>query len=150
MSNTHRASTKDVLLKGFIPHGSMDLQVSGQLNVIEARGPFNIELVTAGDMAQEQVDAALQAKGRWATMLVFRDNAMASLEVLAEVEAIVKRRVAKGLCPAGVALVLGPEVEGAALMGPYYRKAYTNAGILTQVFATPEDGQAWLQALLTA
>lgn len=148
MSNPDRASTKDVPLKGFTPHGSMELQVSGQLNVIEARGPFNIELVRAGDLAQEQVDAQLQAKGRWATMLVFRDNAMASFEVLAEVEAIVKRRVAKGLCPAGVALVLGPEVEGAALMGPYYRKAYTNAGILTQLFATPEAGQAWLHGLL--
>lgn len=148
MSNKSRASTKEIPVKGFNPHGSMELEVSGQLNVMEAIGPFNVQLVLAGDVAQQKLDAELQQKGRWATMLIFRESALASFEVLTEIEGIVRRRMSQGLCPVGVALVLGNDVEGATLMRPLYLKAYVNAGVLTRVFDNVEDGKAWLQSLL--
>ena len=57
-----KVSTKDIRTKGFAPHGSMELAVLDRLNVIEAKGPFNLELVKAGDVVQEKLDADLQAK----------------------------------------------------------------------------------------
>ena len=65
----------------------MDVQVSGRLNILEARGPFNKELVIAGDAVQEALDAVLNAQGRWGTVLVFKENALASPEAVAEMRA---------------------------------------------------------------
>jgi hypothetical protein len=148
MSKSTRVSTKDINSRGFAPHGAMDLVVSDRLNVIEAEGPFNVELVTAGDTAQEKVDAELQAKGKWATMLIFRKSAMASFEVLTEIENILKRRIANGIHPVGVAIVMNSGVEGASIMRPYYVKAYTNAGLLARGFEEEKAAQEWLTTLI--
>jgi len=144
MAKSKRVSTKDIPSRNFAPHGAMELVVHDRLNMIEAEGPFNLQLVTAGDAAQEKLDAELQSKGRWGTLLIFRKSALASFEVIAEIESILKRRKAKGICPQAVAIVLGPEVEGASLMAPHYLKAYTNAGILTQVFDREDAATQWL------
>jgi hypothetical protein len=139
-----KVSTRDISTKGFAPHGAMELVVLDRLNVIEAIGPFNLELVKAGDVAQEKLDAELQAKGRWATLLIFRQSALVSFEALAEIENILKRRKQKGICPAAVALVLGPEVEAAMMMSAHYLKAYTNAGIHAKLFEDRALAQEWL------
>ncbi len=148
MTGPKRISTREINAKGFAPHGSMVLAVADRLNVIEATGPFNIQLVTAGDQVQEKLDAELQAKGQWATLLVFRQSAMASFEVFAEIENILKRRLTKGIQPLAVAIVLHPSVEGATLMAPFYLKAYTNAGLNTRVFEDEPTAREWLLQLL--
>jgi hypothetical protein len=150
MSSRKYVSTHEIETTGFAPHGTMGLVVIERLNVIEAQGPFNIELVKAGDWAQEKVDAELQAQGRWGTLLIFRQSALTSLDALDEIENILKRRKARGICPAGVAIVLGPEVEGTQLMSAFYLKAYTNAGVLAQVFEDRETAQAWLLAQINS
>jgi hypothetical protein len=126
----------------------MHVQVSGRLNILEARGPFNKELVIAGDAAQEGLDAVLNAQGRWGTVLVFKGSALASPDAVAEIASIVKKRVEKGIRPVAVALVVGPEVEGGALMQSHYLAAYTKAGIPGQVFDDVEKAKLWvLQAI---
>jgi hypothetical protein len=148
MTGPKRISTREINAKGFAPHGSMELAVADRLNMIEATGPFNIQLVTAGDQAQEKLDAELQEKGRWATLLVFRESAMASFEVFTEIENILKRRLAKGIRSEAVAIVLHPGVEGATLMAPFYLKAYTNAGLNARVFEDEQIARDWLLQLL--
>jgi hypothetical protein len=128
----------------------MELLISNGLNVIEAEGPFNLELVIAGDAAQEKIDAELQAKGRWGTILIFRKSALASFEAVAQIEEILKRRKARGIVPVAVAIVVGSEVEGGALMSPYYLKAYTNAGIAAQLFETREMAEPWLLKMISS
>jgi hypothetical protein len=150
MDKSNTASTKDIHTTGFAPHGTMQLVIQDRLNVIEAEGPFNLELVIAGDAAQELLDTQLQAKGHWGTILIFRKNALASFEVLAEIESILKRRKEKGIFPAGVAIVMSPEVEGASLMSAFYLRAYTNAGILTRVFENQNAAQDWLLPIVLA
>ena len=150
MKKPTSASTRDIQTIGFAPHGTMQLVIQDRLNVIEAEGPFNLELVRAGDAAQEQLDAQLQAKGRWGTILIFKTSALASFEVLEEIETILKRRNDKGICPTGVAIVLSPDVEGASLMSAFYLKAYTNAGIVTRVFDSREAAQDWLLPIVLA
>ena len=139
-----KVSTKDIRTKGFAPHGSMELAVLDRLNVIEAKGPFNLELVKAGDVVQEKLDADLQAKGRWGTLLIFTESVLISFEALAEVEHILKLRIAKGICPQAVALVMGPDVEGALMLSSRYLKAYTNAGINARLFEQRAAAQDWL------
>jgi hypothetical protein len=148
MSKSTRVSTIDISTKGFAPHGTMNLVVSDRINVIEAKGPFNVELVTVGDVAQEKVDAELQSKGKWATMLIFLENAMASLEVLVEIENILKRRNAKGIHPVGVAIVMKSDVEGASIMASHYLTAYSNAGLLARHFQEEQAAMDWLSTLI--
>lgn len=65
-----KRATTDGIHKGlFKPHGRMQLEQSGQLNILEAHGPFNLELVIAADKAQEDLYATLVGKGRWGTVL---------------------------------------------------------------------------------
>ena len=148
MPKLRRASTKDLKTGTFRPHGSMELHVSDQMNVIEARGPFNRELVIAGDTAQERVDSALQNEKRWGTVLVFKESALAPPDALDEISRILKKRIARGIRPVGVAFVFGNDVEGARLMQPLYLKAYASAGILGKAFDNLKDAQDWLRSVI--
>jgi hypothetical protein len=122
----------------------MDLKVCGPLNILEARGPFNKELVIAGDAAQEALDAVLNAQGRWGTVLVFKGSALASPEAVVEIANIVKRRVDKGIRPVAIGLVVTPDVEGGALMQSHYLAAYAKAGIPGKVFDDVENAKLWV------
>ena len=148
MPQSTHLSTDDVPAGTFKPHGTMDVQVSGRLNILEARGPFNKELVIAGDAVQEALDAVLNAQGRWGTVLVFKENALASPEAVAEIASIVKRRVDKGIRPVAIGLVVTPDVEGGAIMRSHYLAAYAKAGIPGKVFDDVEKAKLWvLQAI---
>jgi len=126
----------------------MDIQVAGRLNVLEAKGPFNLELVVAGDVAQERLDAVLNARGRWGTVLVLKENALASPEAIAEIANILQRRVQRGIRPVAFALVVGPEVEGGALMQSHYLAAYASAGIPGRAFTALEPAKLWVTQVI--
>lgn len=126
----------------------MDIQVAGRLNVLEAKGPFNLELVLAGDVAQEQLDTVLNARGRWGTVLVLKGSALASPEAISEIARIVQRRVELGIRPVAFALVVGPEVEGGALMQSHYLSAYASAGIPGRAFADLEQAKLWVLQII--
>lgn len=59
MPKTPRSSTHGLTVGKFPPHGSMDIQFVDRLNVLEAHGPFNLELVRAVNIAQEKIDHLL-------------------------------------------------------------------------------------------
>jgi hypothetical protein len=144
MQKPKRTSAGQYARGAFKPHGSMQLEQSGFLNVLEATGPFNKELVVAADAAQENLYESLAQKGRWGTVLIFRESALVSLEALAEISAILKRRKTQGYAPVAVALVFGPEVEGGALIQSHYLKAYQGAGIDGRIFSNEADAKAWM------
>lgn len=148
MPTSERLSAKDFTSGPFAPHGAMDIQVAGRLNVLEAKGPFNLELVLAGDVAQEQLDTVLNARGRWGTVLVLKGSALASPEAISEIARIVQRRVELGIRPVAFALVVGPEVEGGALMQSHYLSAYASAGIPGRAFADLEQAKLWVLQII--
>lgn len=148
MPKSKRLSAKDFTSGPFAPHGAMDVQIAGRLNILEAKGPFNLELIVAGDVAQEQLDAVLNARGRWGTVLVLKENALASPEAIAEIARIVQRRANKGIRPVAFALVVGPEVEGGALMQPHYLAAYASAGIPGRAFTDLESAKLWVTQII--
>ena len=52
MKQSKRSTTAEIKGGGFKSHGRMELEASGRLNILEATGPFNLELVVAADAAQ--------------------------------------------------------------------------------------------------
>lgn len=150
MATSRRTPTAVFRKQLFKPHGQMDFRKSGQLNVLVATGPFNLELVIAADTAQDPQYEALAEKGRWGTVLVFRESAMAPLDAIAEITRILCRRREQGYVPVAVALVFGPGVEGANLMKMHYLNAYKNAGIEGRIFERQDLAEQWLSSILSA
>lgn len=148
MSKSKRTSTDDFSQGTFKPHGRMELELSGQLNILQAKGPFNKELVTAADAAQEGLYEALLQKKRWGTVLIFRESALISLDAVAEITRILKVRVAQGYVPVAVAIVLTAQVEGGKYMKAYYLKAYQEAGINVRAFEDEELAKDWVAGVI--
>lgn len=128
----------------FKPHGTMQLNRSGPLNILEAVGPFNLELVIAADRAQGQLYAALVEYERWGTILIFKKNALTSLEAIAEITSILVKRKKQGYVPVAVALVFSADVEGANLMKSHYLNAYLRAGIQGRIFDNEYKAMEWI------
>ena len=150
MKQSKRSSTAGIKGAGFKSHGRMELEQSGRLNILEATGPFNVELVVAADAAQDQLYKSLQSEGSWGTVLVFRESALISLDALAEITNCLKRRRGQGYAPVAVALVFGSNVEGGALMSAHYLKSYENAGVRGRIFQDEEDAKEWLFEILSS
>jgi hypothetical protein len=128
----------------------MQLEQSDRLNILEATGPFNLELVIAADMAQKELYASLISMGRWGTVLIFRESAMTSLDAVAKISTTLLKRKSQGYVPVAVALVFGPEVEGANLMKAHYLNAYMQAGIECRIFDNEELAKKWVVSVIGA
>lgn len=146
MSTSKPAAPKPL----FRPHGTIHLKQSGQLNVVVATGPFNLELVIDADKDQDAQYEALAQNGKWGTILIFRESAMASLDAIAEITKILRNRKAQGYVPVAVGLVFGPDVEGRNLMKMHYLNAYKEAGIEGQIFEREDLAAKWVSSLLSA
>ena len=146
MPRRPRHNTEQVEGGAFRAHGFMEVSVDAQLNIMEARGPFNKELVLAGDQAQEQIDPHLPRAQRWGSILVFKGSALATPDAIAAIADIVARRCAQGIRPVAIALVMAADVEGASLMAPHYLQAYARSGIPGAVFADVQAATDWVRA----
>lgn len=148
MPRRPRHNTDQVEGGAFRAHGFMEVSVSERLNIMEAHGPFNKELVLAADQAQEQIDPHLPHAQRWGSVLVFKGSALATPDAIAAIAEIVARRSAQGIRPVAIALVLAADVEGAALMAPHYLQAYAQSGIPGAVFAEVQAASDWVLSQL--
>ena len=104
----------------------------------------------AADIAQDELYKSLQSEGSWGTVLIFRDSALISLDALAEITNTLNKRRIQGYAPAAVALVFGPNVEGAGLMSEHYLKAYENAGVVGRIFRDEDAAKQWLSQILVS
>jgi hypothetical protein len=145
---TVKQDTRGLEGTGFPAHGFMEVSVDAQLNIMEAHGPFNKELVIAADRAQEVVDPHLPTAVRWGTILIFKGSALATPDAMEEIARTVTRRCAQGIRPVAIGFVLGADVEGAGMMGVHYVRAYGRAGIPGEVFADVDTARQWVLAQL--
>ena len=143
-----RHNTHQIADGTFRAHGFMEVSVDERLNIMEAHGPFNKELVLAADQAQEKIDPHLPTADRWGSVLVFRESALATPDAIAAIGDIVARRCAQGIRPVAIALVMAADVEGASLMAPHYLQAYAHSGIPGAVFADLQVATEWVLAQL--
>lgn len=143
-----RHNTRQIEGGAFRAHGFMEVSVDAQLNLMEAHGPFNKELVLAADHAQEQIDPHLHGAQRWGSILVFKGSALATPDAIMAIGDIVARRCAQGICPVAIALVMAADVEGASLMAPHYLQAYARSSIPGAVFSELQVATDWLRSQL--
>ena len=148
MSNTRSTNTDQFDTTKFRPHGRVEYEERGQLLCATALGPFNMELMGAlVDMAKATFPT-MTAKGRWAHIATFRNSALCAPQVLEGVTDAMKQMIQLGVAPEITAFVLPTDVEGAALMGPLYAKAFEDAGARLEFFQSFDSAQKWVESVL--
>lgn len=144
-----KQSTSDVPNKGlFKAHGQADYEVKGRVAYVQAVGPFNAELVPVISQTIAKLIGPLAQSGNWAQIITFRKSAMCSPAALLEFAASLKVRYTNPATNPVVALVMGPEVEGAGIMPAIICKCYADAGVECCAFSSPEQAQQWVDSRL--
>lgn len=107
----------------FTPHGSFRIHREGQVIVVEAAGPWNLELIQQYARDVVPLTREIAAGGPWAATVLVRDSVMFTAEA-ADALREAGFRTAKTSGRVAVAYVIPPEVEGAALAPAILKRIY--------------------------
>jgi len=136
-----------VLKRGkYPPHGEIHAEVKGNIVRYIASGPFNTELNAAYEEVQKSILSAMASKGAWGDLTIFHHSAMESTSELEAYSKSLENYMMQGMVPVATAFVLGPDVEGAQIMGVRYAKIYADLGMPFMIFQQTDEAEAWLQA----
>jgi hypothetical protein len=148
-----KITTDEVAPGRFRPHGRVEFSTLGNILISEVIGPFNAELVNAvADTGVDQFQEFTR-RGKWGDIIIFSGSAMASQEALAALTRNVSRNVNSGSHASATALVLAPDVEGAALMASHLMKCFIDGGYATlaipiSLFERYDEALSWIQSTL--
>lgn len=148
MPGKDHTTTDEFVHPGFSPHGRVEYDTQGQLLRSTACGPFNAELMESLAEMARNTFPHLAARGPWANIAVFQHSAVCAPSVMQALSAAMQEMVANRIHPTATAFVLAPDVEGAALMGPLYAKAYADAGATFAYFQDESQALAWLASVV--
>jgi hypothetical protein len=145
-----KVSTKEVATTGFAPHGVIEIFMEGDVLHYECTGPFNREAFDAMAVAQMAFLVNLKHPGPWASIAISRESVMASLDGIERYAELMKTKLPPELTAVATAFVMGPDVEGGAIMGPYFTKIYAEIGRPFKIFSTLSAAMQWAQAMVGA
>ena len=83
-------------------------------------------------------------------MVTIRESALVTPDGLAELALILQDVNLQGLAPLAVTYVMAPDVEGASIMAPLFRRRYQDQGRTFEIFEQMKDALIWAQAQLDA
>jgi hypothetical protein len=141
-------STDEYSASSFRPHGRVDSYVEGRIFIQKAKGPFNEEIVSAICAVHARALDGLKEKGAWGAIFHIGDSALTSLPMLRGLTEYLRSQVKAGSASVGTAIVMGHDVDGAAMMAAHYVKAWSDAGIQCKYFSNFDDGKSWIDGLL--
>ena len=128
------------------PQGQVDYRMEGRILRTTATGPFSSELIEAIPVAISDLIAKLALQGKWGQIITFHRSAYGPASATEEFTTYLKHRYTDPATNPVTALVFGPEVEGAAEMGPKFEKCYSEAGIATGVFEDYATALYWVES----
>ncbi|MBH9579219.1 hypothetical protein [Inhella proteolytica] len=102
----------------FPAHGEVQIDWNDRLLLIQARGPFNAELMVRGTTAIADLRAARPADGRYVELVHWQDSMLMPPEAWVRFEKAVRLFVSAGLNGTHTLCVAAPEVEARWLMLP--------------------------------
>lgn len=148
MHSAVNVSTEEVVCKGFAPHGLVKIRFEDDILFYEATGPFNLELVNALALAQQNMLNAVNPQHAWASVTVMRGSMLASLEAFERYNQIMHMPGPASLRPAAMAYVVGPDVEGGTFMLPRYAAIHESVGCVFKSFERADEAVAWARAFV--
>jgi hypothetical protein len=129
----------------FPPQGDQNSRIEGRLLVTRVIGTWNLEQHRRSQQQIMPLVERLESSGPWASLVIIEDTLVSSLDVLEAGRQAVAAGVLAHL--RALAWVIGPTVEGRAILLPRYRRIYD--GLLpSAVFEATPEAAAWLQQQL--
>ncbi|GAA4499769.1 hypothetical protein [Pseudaeromonas paramecii] len=145
MATKNKLTTDSYSPIHFRPHGRVEFSVLREnVLVCEAIGPFNLELINAVVAVEGPLIDALVKQAKWGDIVIFKESAMTSPEVLASFTEYLRSLSASMRMPTATALVISSEVEGSKIMTQHYLKCYEEAGLNAAVFGDFDQALAWI------
>lgn len=145
MTDDRKVTTDEYSPKLFRPHGRVEFSVlEDNILVCEAVGPFNLELITAVVFVQSPLIDDLIKQEKWGDIVVFKESALASPQVLSSFTEYLRSLSTSMRMPTATALVIPAEVEGSTIMTQQYQICYDDAGLNAVVFDDFDKALAWI------
>lgn len=146
MTTDSKVTTDDYSPELFRPHGRVEFSVlEDNILVCEAIGPFNLELISAVVFVQSPLIDDLLKQDQWGDIVVFKESAMASPQVISSFAEYLRSLSTSMRMPAATALVIPSELEGSTIMIQQYQKCYDDAGLHAVVFDDFNEALAWIR-----
>lgn len=145
-----KGSTDQVKVSRFSAHGLIEIVMDGDFLYYSATGPFNEELFDRFAIAQSSYLKELNHPTPWASIATFIGCAMFTPEAIQRYADVMRAPKPAGLTPVATAFVMGPDIEGAKIMAPHFRRIYQAIGRPFEVFQNLEEAQKWARAMLDA
>lgn len=126
----------------FKEHGVFEVSVEGKLLLVNAKGPFNEQLVNLYQQALETCIATLQQYNNWSQIIVMHHLSLFTPEAEhALINSLIDRKL-KGLSFSAVVLV---NAEGQSLIEQQMARIYQCAGITFKFFDSVETAKLWIK-----
>lgn len=145
-----KGSTDQVKVSRFSAHGLIEIAMEGDFLYYSATGPFNDELFDRFAIAQGNYLKSLNHPTPWVSIATFIGSAMYTPEAIQRYTTLMGTPKPPGLTPVATAFVLPPDVEGARIMAPHFRKIYRDINRPFEIFQTVDDAKKWAQSKLDA
>jgi hypothetical protein len=127
----------------FKAHGVFSLHRDGQVIVIEATGPWNLELIRQYAHDVQPVTRELASGGPWGAIVLVRNSVLFTTEA-ADALREAGFRTAKSSGRIAVAYVISPEVEGALLAPDILRRIYDGLNTWA-IFSELDQAMDWMR-----
>ena len=127
----------------FKAHGQFGLHRDGQVIVVEATGPWNLELIQQYAHDVLPVIRDISFDGPWGSVVVVRNSVMFTVDAAAALREAGFRN-AKSSGRVAVAYVIPPDVEGAPFAPSMIRNIYEGLNPWA-IFAEVQDAMAWMR-----
>ncbi len=134
----------------FAPHGQIDCWREDHMLHFRAAGPFNRELFDDFGRAQRELFLLDPPSQPWGSVVSITGSALATLDGLAALEEHLRAPKPRRMQARAVAFVMGPKVEGRAIMTPVFRRLYQGVNQPFEVFEDARVARGWVQGVLDA
>jgi hypothetical protein len=101
-------------------------------------------------VAQMTFLMTLKHPGPWASIAISRESVMVSLDGIERYAELMRTKLPPELTAVATAFVIGHDVEGGSIMGPYFAKIYAEIGRPFKIFPTLDEAIHWAQAMVDA
>jgi len=128
----------------FLPHGEYSIELEDQLLIVNAKGPFDEEIVL--EFATELETMASKMPTTWGQLNIIHKNALLTPDAEQQMSALVQRRHEMGMV--AIAMLLVDTKEQLTFKNQIAR-IYQHHQVVHRFFVNEVDAKQWLQRTIT-
>ncbi|MDM7859888.1 hypothetical protein QTP81_04640 [Alteromonas sp. ASW11-36] len=135
----------EVYKSQFASHGSFSIKVINHCMIVDARGPYNKEIVDEYESTMQTAIESLSSRC-WGQIICLYGMSMFTPDAERRLAQTVENRKHMGLKASAIILV---DVEAKSLVIQQMSSVYERCGVVFQFFECVEQGHAWINQELS-